>query len=355
MSLSIQDLCSGVLPENESKIDWNYSILHQMEIELSTLYMNTSITVYKDILDNLERLPYFLIEQRHTLGYKYYKSIYNNILLRELKFMGKLKGIDTNSDDVAELCKKIFTNQAINFIFIRHGESCQNLANNILDVNIRRKFLLEFQDPTLSDIGLKDSIRKGEFLTEQLRDKFNITNYDIIGASSMLRSIETAAMMTATSKEKIHVYPYLREIIKEKNLTPAELDIYFPLKSINQQREYFKSVGASVADRIDFKHVQDTQIRFTPGDLNKFMSWFVKNVNIPDKPIVNVLIITHSGVLVKFGSKFLYNNTGCIVPTVYTKLKKKIHYNPENIIQYIGDSSNPSKTECPTKRCKNVC
>ena len=276
----------------------------------------------------------------------------------------------------------------INFVFLRHGESCQQVAYNKKRGKEYNEFFRKFADPTLSDKGKIDSINAGKSIKEFLSKgdfiydvrqydyekpiDLKINDFDIIGSSPMLRAIETAYFMSNgnygndgndgnDSKQEIFPFPYLRECYycdSRDNL--KLLDSQWPLKSIKDQEEYLKSVNI---DNINFKYVKNVEngLRLESGDIKKFIEWFGKNVELPDKPdkpdkeSINVLIVIHSHVLRKVGSGGHFdNNMGFIITSTYQKDNKEIIYNEENLIA-VWPTIKGAKFECPTVRCPDIC
>lgn len=246
----------------------------------------------------------------------------------------------------------------VNFVFIRHGESCQQVAfNNIRDPEIYNKFFVKFTDPTISDNGVIDSIDAGKQYVEKFSNgtvagiKFD--NFDIIGCSPMLRTIETAYFMTLDYKpEKIFVFPFLRECARcNETDTKEYLDTQWPLRSITEQQTYLLNEKIT---NIDFKHVLDNPDRESPGNIKIFMDWFGKNLNLNEysKEEINVLIVTHSHVLKHFSREPYDNNAGFILKTELTQSNEFV-YNHHNLS--IWPKILRKKLGCPTKRCPGIC
>jgi phosphohistidine phosphatase SixA len=264
-------------------------------------------------------------------------------------------------------------NQKINFIFIRHGESCQNLVGSMYSKYDPRynELLDKFSDPTLSDTGTKDSIKAGLLLKKNLT-KYNINKIDFIAASTMIRAIETAYFMTFYSdyqkKTIINVCPYLRETRTPDSATQTNKS--FPLKTLAEQKDYFKS--KKMSDSINFNNVLGKDpsgkfyIRETPGDIKRFIKWFNKNIfilhmmphikKISDNNPINVLVFLHSGVMKDFSTKGPRNNTGFILQTTYNNNKKEIEYFKKNVYMHHTDFEfNRTKTSCPSINCPGIC
>lgn len=226
----------------------------------------------------------------------------------------------------------------VNFIFIRHGESCQNLIfKKIHDKKLRKEYFKEYYDPTLSEMGLEDSIKMGKLLKKYLKDNFDIKSYDFVISSPLIRAIETAYFMTL---QKVNVYPYLREISKMHH-NEDKTDMYHPLKSIKEQEEYFKKIG--INNEVNFL---DKKSRRKPGDIEKFLDFFIKNNN-SSKPL-NVIIFCHSKIMKYFTGESYKNNTGFIL-----KMENGIF---NKFISLKSWENNYKRTtfKCSLNRCKKI-
>jgi len=255
----------------------------------------------------------------------------------------------------------------INFVFIRHGESCQQLIKRDKDFNEKINLLY---DPELSNNGEINSIRSGEFLHNvlekgiftydvrqySLKDKveLKIDNFDIIGCSSMLRSIETAYYMSLLYKpSKIYVFPYLRECYDCSGQTTINIgreNEIFKLKTIDQQK---KELQKKNINNINYKYVTENNLREKPGHIENFLNWFIQNVNLPSKETINVLIITHSKVMHKFITNVVNNNVGFILMTKINE-NNELEYSKENLAA-IWPNQLYKKFKCPTTRCIELC
>lgn len=205
------------------------------------------------------------------------------------------------------------------FIFIRHGESCQNLLrslkhfNKVVSYN-REKLENTLKDPQLSDVGVTESKRIGIELRDWI-EKNNL-NVRFVCSSPMIRAIETAVYMTGEATDKnipVFVMPYLREIdMHSKIITTKSTDSIYPLRTIEEQKEYLKKTG--ILDRVRFDYVDKKKSkRNQPGDIYSFIKYFIKKsiINFADNDVV--IVVCHSGVMKKyFGSGFT-NNNGFII------------------------------------------
>lgn len=182
----------------------------------------------------------------------------------------------------------------------------------------------------------------------------------------MLRSIETSYFMSKIyNPSNIFVFPHLREcyqcnendyVIGKDKLTNVEkkmIDWVFPLKSIENQKEYLYKNNIN---NVNFKYVENNPLRDKYGDIKTFIEWFGKNIELPKKQTVdsiNVLIITHSIVMGKFlNGGGTSNNTGFILKTRLDE-NKNIFYSKNDIIS-IFPKTNFLKFNCST-RCIELC
>lgn len=355
MTITIEDLCTGEINYPEQDIEWNKDIVELFKKSFQQKYNKSANLIYKNIIDNIERFPYFLRDNKNTIEFKYYKKIYNVFFFKQVEYLGKLQGYK-DIKSTGTLCKLLFSTTPIpasvsaprilkNFIFVRHGHSCQNLVGKYYKPNQLEYYdlLNKYCDPTLSDIGYNETIESRTVMDANLL-KHGIDKIDLYGSSPMIRAIETAYLLTET--EKTNVFPHLREISSDyKNTrdTSESLDEKFPMKSIKKQLEYFNNDS-----RINMDYMYGRIIRFAPGNIANFIGWFL---TYGPKNVSNVLIVTHAHVIKQFSGLGVYNNNGFILPIMNDK------YNVENIIPLENNlNKNVKKTiECPTKRCPGFC
>lgn len=181
----------------------------------------------------------------------------------------------------------------------------------------------------------------------------------------MLRAMETAHFMTFSdySKKTVYAFPHLKETYK--NIYSKQMDDkYFPLKSIREQETYLKEEDiygypGTKTKRISHKYVNNS-LRTEPGNIEVFFKWFIENIDlkymskIKNKNELNVLIITHSGVMKNFTKVGFKNNDGFEVSTIYDTEKKSLSFNKNHII-FININNYNLDLNCPTSRCSDVC
>lgn len=251
-------------------------------------------------------------------------------------------------------------NNEINFIFIRHGESCQNLVANLYHKYDPKfnELLRKYVDPTLSDTGILDSIKSGILLKDNLK-KYNINNFDFIASSNMIRAIETAFLMTLNlnynKKQIINVCPYLRETRTPNSI--IETIKSFPIKALVEQKNYFSN---KLIDNINFSYISENKYSNKPGNIKKFIKWFAKNILIKEIPLknkpINILVFLHSIVMGEFSNKIPKNNTGFILQTRYNVNNDTIEYSTEDIYMHHTEFDfKRSKLICPSVSCPGLC
>ncbi len=285
----------------------------------------------------------------------------------------------------------------INFIFVRHGFACHNALrplnkNGVTTATSIRDFGL-MSDPELTPLGVDATIHNGCILESTLQNlwkinddhRLKIKNIDVVGSSPLIRSMESAFYMTQNWESfnkvsKFHVFPYLREIDESGKDKNSPESIYrmntqpsYRMKSTIEQQMYLAKEG--LLPFFDFSQVNNFPYeRESPGDILRFIKWFTKyflasSPQLKEKSNINVLIVTHAGVLYEYAREGFTNNSGFVMNT--TVEYKKTHnstrtvyngyyplhmYTPKN---FFTDYNNPvfaSKDYyCPSKRCGNLC
>jgi broad specificity phosphatase PhoE len=237
----------------------------------------------------------------------------------------------------------------INFVFLRHGQSCHNLIGHRIKSNhTRNRLLLENIDPPLSDTGLYNTLASREQLKNVLKQiqNGNQVKFDIIGSSPMIRAIETAYY---TTNGKVFVFPFLRETAKDIKNNRKRLEYAFPMKSIDEQKKYFKSIG--ILSNIDFRFVENNEDRYEEGNIQKFLDWFAKSVRLPTgKHEFNVLIVLHSNVMDAMTHEIFDNNNGFVLQTRLDTQDQSLEYD-KNDLKGIIINNKFNKLKCPVKRC----
>lgn len=279
------------------------------------------------------------------------KNKSKNELLKEILF--NLKENETNNEEIK-----------VNFVFLRHGYGCHQAADTF-------GFSIE-DDPGLSKLGVDTTIVNGRSYMKNLKERNLIQKFDAILSSPMIRCIETAYFIKYLWKDSpkdIFVAPYLREIRNGYTYNSTQLDRYYPLKSIEEQKEYLKTI--KINDSIKYYFVEKfQQERKEPGDIIMFSLWFAKHFKpfLPNKKEYNILVITHSGVLNHFYKGNYFINSG-ILKTFYIKQEKIIENTDDKQI-FINESFLKKGDMiykendrifrnidyiCPSERCPNVC
>lgn len=280
----------------------------------------------------------------------------------------------------------------INFIFVRHGYGCHNAASRLNKKGLVNLDSNNILDPELTNIGIDATIYNGCIIANSLR-KMGIDKIHLVGSSGLIRSMETAYYLTSRWKSQppqIYVFPYLRELdestlssltaqenkqyqidginhVKDKNskISRKRIDSIgvYAMKSIRDQKAHLDKMG--LLNKINFDYIENSLLRNEPGDIFSFVDWF-REMSIgalakSQNDTINVMIVTHAGVLKDFywtetGKEMGFdNNSGFIVNTIVndTDFKfKKIK--PIELPSYFFD--NYAKADnleyfCPSDRC----
>lgn len=257
----------------------------------------------------------------------------------------------------------------VNFICVRHGQGCHNVANNFLRSNTiqQKPFAV---DPELTQVGVDASIENGCHVSKVLRKQFNIDTINIVGCSPLIRCMETAYFMTrkwANPPSKIFVFPHLREIDENYETNKYSIASYermeripsYAMKTLQEQKTYLQSKG--ILKYFDFTFVERfPKERKLPGDLASFMAWFSKDF-IPFlkyRRDLNVFLTTHHGVLRDATGESFVNNNGVVVETYdstnIAKISSLTSYLPKH---FFSNYKGVSKKDfyCPSSRCKQLC
>jgi hypothetical protein len=271
----------------------------------------------------------------------------------------------------------------VNFAFLRHGHGCHNALSplyksGLIEMTDYKGFLNMKSDPELTQMGVDASIHNGCIISKILKHLYNtpelgMNPINIIGCSPLIRCMETAFYMTRKWKNpptKIFVFPYLREIdersddiYSKKSRSVIDTQPSYSMKSIEEQKEYLESQG--ILDFFDFTFVENNlSARQEPGDISRFMLWFVKQfANKVDKPKLNVFITTHAGVLKNFSKTKFWNNSGIVVNSVLKENTLEVN-NIKSLNEYLPDSFfvlynlpeyNNKEYFCPSNRCGQLC
>lgn len=279
-----------------------------------------------------------------------------------------------------------------NMVFIRHSFACHNsipklYKDGVIDENIYRSFLPRIlgeksngngnikpiNDPELTDLGVDAAELNGIVIQDILNKKFNITTFDMVCCSPLIRCMETAYYFTRNwklSDTKIYVMPFLRELdessddiyskssVKRMNTHPA-----YSIKTIKEQKEYLKSQG--ILEFFDFRYVEEyPSARLAPGNIKVFTNFFGGHILRKANKKLNVITFTHAGVLKRFAHEGFQNNAGFISKMEYdpsenvTELKQytsldKYLQNSEFFSDYAR--YNTPESMCLSKRCNNIC
>lgn len=247
-------------------------------------------------------------------------------------------------------------------VFIRHGYGCHNAANSLGSS-------VKFVDPQLTPSGIEATIKNGKGIIRALKE-YGLSGIDVVGCSPLLRCMETALVMTRTWKnppKKIFVLPFLREVAEhepDKNSRRAREIISthpsYMMKTLDEQKKYLQEQG--ILEYFDFTYLDDF-LRSEPGDIKIFLRWFLGIWNMEDptfarKSTINMLIVTHAGVMKSYFNRSFVNNAGGIVMGNVEIQNDIVSFDPLEIkhIQPIVTKYPRENSEfCESSRCKELC
>lgn len=303
-----------------------------------------------------------------------------------MKFIDKLNYYFSKKQINNEINNEINNDMNINFVFVRHGYGCHNAIGNLINNNLldyesgKRLLKSDLIDPELTSLGIDASISNGNIITGILKSlnknfKNKILNMDemnVIGCSPLIRSMETAYFMSrdwANPPKKIYVFPLLREInesstdkYSNKSRKTMETTPSYAMKSIIEQKKYLRSIG--LLEFFDFSFIEKYyELRKEPGDIPKFINWFIRNYisQIQPRENLNIFIVTHAGVLKDYSKTGFTNNSGFVLngrlKNNNFNLNKYISLNsflPKQFFQEYHESKwNKRSHFCPSDRCGN--
>lgn len=268
----------------------------------------------------------------------------------------------------------------LNFAFIRHGHGCHNAVGPLVNNGVIRKadyVGLNYSDPELTQIGVDTTIQNG-CIVSKLLQQLNISYMNVVVCSPLLRCMETAFFMTRgwqNPPKTIYVMPHLREINESASAKGA--DIFsgesfrimettpeYAMKDIEDQKAYLKKKG--MLKYFDFSFVEKYERqRKEAGHVQTFVQFFVQNFvrgldSIPNP--LNVLVVTHHGVLRHFSRESFPNNSGFLM-NVEVESRGKITFNDITSLtrylpsEFAGKLRKYSSDDyyCPSQRCGQIC
>lgn len=208
----------------------------------------------------------------------------------------------------------------VNYVFVRHGYGYHNALQEQLRMS---NFLV---DPELTLFG-QTATEMNAFIIKGILASLGIDKIHTIACSSLIRCMETSLYMSRPlgipRDSTIFVCPYLREVDESSTdkysaQSRKVIDTIpsYQMKSIGEQKTYLSEQG--ILEKFDFRHVEhDLQARDEPGDIAEFIQWFAKRANPPayHNGALNVLVVTHAGVLRDFAKQSFANNSGFVLFT----------------------------------------
>lgn len=271
--------------------------------------------------------------------------------------------------------------QKINFAFIRHGYGCHNAVGPLIDNGVinKRDFLRinpnNLVDPELTQIGVDATIQNGCIVSNVLHNSLEIPYMNVVVSSPLIRSMETAFFMTRTwtnPPETIYVMPHLREvnerahgknIFSNESFKIMEMTPEYAMKDINEQREYLRSKG--LLQYFDFSFVEQYAYeRKQAGHIQTFIPFFVRTFmsgvrSLPNP--LNVLVITHHGVLRNYSGESYHNNSGFVLNTklasgnvVMGDMMSLTKHLPRQFFKNFKMFQHKDYY-CPSQRCGQIC
>lgn len=270
--------------------------------------------------------------------------------------------------------------EKINLIFIRHGQGCHNVIKPLRDAKLLRyndamslstpstNSDIPLIDPHLTIEGVNNTIKNAKILKTILKDDHDINNIDIVLCSGLIRAMETAFYAKREFERDsnpldIYVVPYLRELDESSDdpKSPSSRKIIdtipaYAMLPVQDQIRYLKSEGINAHFNFDYL---DPDLRREPGDINDFLDW-LNNTNIlmqfTSKKQLNILVVSHAGVLKHYTNGSFPNNTG-FLETIFNNGDSKITMFDQSKFVYNAPIS--SKLVCPhgpeSKRCNALC
>lgn len=276
----------------------------------------------------------------------------------------------------------------VNVAFLRHGYGCHNaltplLTNGVIEKQDHKAFLNMQADPELTQMGVDASEHNGCIMSKIIKNLHKTENskllkmdtINLVGCSPLIRCMESAYYMTrnwVNPPNKIFVFPFLREVNERSD------DIYsaesrrimqttpsYAMKTINEQKAYLQKIG--ILDYFDFRFVEikdGPSYRQEPGDIGRFLEWFVYTLYSSENKKINMFITTHAGVLKNFmKDEGFSNNSGFVVNARLSKNGNKINdvvslnkYLPNDFFtNYKNPTYNTKEYFCPSGRCGQLC
>ncbi|MHB1955695.1 MAG: hypothetical protein ACYCOU_18315, partial [Sulfobacillus sp.] len=145
----------------------------------------------------------------------------------------------------------------VRIVFVRHGVSC---ANEVKEYGKTMKLLHAlYPDPELSRAGRELTLINGKSLLAALRRQ-NIV-IDFFGSSSLMRAIETAAIIAADTGCQFKVFPL--PYLAEKGATPDNMPL-----SVDEQMRVL-----SLPSEVDFSFCNGRTPGRSASNYDKFLGW----------------------------------------------------------------------------------
>lgn len=263
----------------------------------------------------------------------------------------------------------------VRVFFIRHGQSCANLAKLF---NVAPTHVL-YRDPELTLNGINNSIKNGFKFREWLKKSGIELHY--IGSSPLIRSMETAYYMFKDKNEpffqendpnfesKLIVCPFITEL----NLTPDNVPLSFDEQKnvlkltmknsydnltnniTNEAYRVEQRVRSSMSDFLEWleKKVPELFKNYGRKQSEGFIAGDYENKLLPSDGTLNIAIVCHSG----FINKYINNGTFSPYTQMYNNsvfVKNFLFQTQASQINYDANKDYPKDKEenCPN-RCRH--
>lgn len=272
----------------------------------------------------------------------------------------------------------------VNFAFVRHGHGCHNALRPLVSKGLVPDSKgLKIVDPELTPLGVDATTKNGCIISKVMMNLYKMRNdpalkmdqIDIVGCSPLIRAMESAYYMTRKWKNppsKIYVFPLLREInegatnkYSDKSYKVMEKTPSYAMRTLGEQKAYLESQG--ILDYFDFTFVEKQYVlqRKEPGDIPVFTRWFT-DIVLPSvtkqSNQLNLMVVTHAGVLKDMAQEGFVNNDGFLLRTIVTPDKpityKSLILFKDYLPTHFFDSYQKytkSQYFCPSSRCGQLC
>jgi len=186
----------------------------------------------------------------------------------------------------------------LNVFYVRHAQSCANVAEGW------HKF--SYQDPEITNCGVYRSLKAGQDFQKYLSEQKPVIRLDLIGASRLRRTKETAMMMFFhdffAAKGTLYQLPYIGEIETDVQIsfTPEN----HPYKT-DEQITLIKNDFPQFAGKINVDYSDSSAVSINV-DYDKFITKTLPKIaediflaDTSNRKIFNIAVVTHSNFMSK--------------------------------------------------------